>query len=322
MEKKAAFRRVIRSDVVVVIGSVLAISLLLSQTSTGFTSAYNLSSLARTIAVTALVGFSQLFALSIGHFNLALGAIGAIGAVLAAALMMVYNLPIWIAIVAGLLAGALAGAIQGWLIMKTGINPFVITLSLASIYLGGLTALTKAKFFDALPEAFNRIGNTNFLGLPVMLLTTLIIAVALWTLVARTPLGRQLLAVGANPAAATFAGIPTGAIIVYAHTVSGFLAAAAGILLAARLNVAQISIGTDWLLISFAAPVLGGTILSGGKVSVVGTICGAALMALITNMLVVLGVNFFWFQTFLGFILLGAYALDRARLSYLSQTKA
>ena len=79
MEMSAVFKRVIRSDVIVVIGSVLLISLLLSQISTGFTSAYNLSSLARTIAVTALVGFSQLFVLSIGHFNLALGAMGAIG---------------------------------------------------------------------------------------------------------------------------------------------------------------------------------------------------------------------------------------------------
>lgn len=322
MERKAAFQRVIRSDLLVVVGSVLVISVLLSQISTGFTSAYNLSSLARTIAVTALVGFSQLFALSIGHFNLALGAMGAIGAVMAAALMMELNVPIWIAVVVGLLAGLLAGAIQGGLIVTTGINPFVITLSLASIYLGGVTALTQAKFFDALPQSFNEIGTMNVLGLPVMLLTTLIIAVGLWTLVTHTPLGRQLLAVGANATAATYAGIPTDRVIVFAHAMSGMLAAAAGILLAARLNVAQISIGTDWMLMSFAAPVLGGTILSGGKVSVIGTIFGAALMALITSMLVIVGVNFYWFQTFLGFILIGAYALDRARVAYLSQTKA
>lgn len=322
MERKAALQRVIRSDLLVVVGSVLLISVLLSQISTGFTSAYNLSSLARTIAVTALVGFSQLFALSIGHFNLALGAMGAIGAIVAAALMMELNVPIWIAVIAGLLAGLLAGAIQGGLIVSTGINPFVITLSLASIYLGGVTALTQAKFFDALPQNFNEIGTMNVLGLPIMLLTTLVIAVGLWTLVTHTPLGRQLLAVGASPTAATYAGIPTDRVIVFAHAMSGLLAAAAGILLAARLNVAQISIGTDWMLMSFAAPVLGGTILSGGKVSVIGTIFGAALMALITSMLVIVGVNFYWFQTFLGFILIGAYALDRARVAYLGQTKA
>lgn len=321
MRARSILIRIIRSDVAVVISGVLIISFVLSQISTGFTSAYILSSLSRTIAVTMLVGFAQLFVLSIGHFNLALGPMGAVGGVLTGALMMDFHLPIWVAILCGLMAGTLAGALEGWLIVTTGINPFVITLSLASIYLGGVTALTKAKFYDTLPEAFDRIGNTNFLGLPLMFVIALIFAVVLWTIVARTPLGRRLLAAGANPTAALYCGIPTNRVTIFAHAMSGFLAATAGILLAARLNVAQISIGSDWLLMSFAAPVLGGTILSGGKVSIVGTIFGAALMALITNFLIVVGVNFFWFQTFLGFILLGAFAIDRARLAYLAQTK-
>ena len=322
MTAKSLLNRILRSDLMVITAAVLIISFALSQISTGFTSNYNLTSLTRTIAVTMLVGFAQMFVLSIGHFNLALGAMGAVGGVLTGALMMDFHSPIWLAILCGLLAGALVGALEGGLIVTTGINPFVITLSLASIYLGAVTVLTQAKFYDTLPEGFNHIGNTNFLGVPLMLLIALIFAVLLWSTVARTPLGRQLLAVGANPVAALYAGIPTNRITVFAHAMSGLLAASAGILLAARLNVAQISIGNNWMLMSFAAPVLGGTILSGGKVSIVGTIFGAAFLTLITIFLVVIGVNSFWYQSFLGFILLGAFAIDRMRLAYLAQTKA
>jgi ribose transport system permease protein len=228
-----------------------------------------------------------------------------------------FGVPVAISILVGLLLGTAAGVIQGALIVKTGINPFVITLSLYSVYLGGVTAVTKAKFYSHMPQSFNEIGIVTILDVPLLFIVALVIGTILWIVTARTALGRQLLATGANPAAASFSGIPTDRVIMTAHGTSGCLAAAAGILLASRLGSAQISIGNDWMLVSFAAPVLGGTILSGGKVSVIGTIFGAMLMSLITNALVLTGVSYFWFQSFLGAILLAAFAIDRARLAYI-----
>ena len=310
-----------RSDLGGVLAAVIATAVALSLAAPGFATQFNFDSLTRTIAVTTIAGLAQLCVLSIGHFNLALGAMGALGAVSAGALMETFGVPVELAIPAGLLLGAAAGAGEGALIVKTGINPFVITLSLASIYLGGVTAVTQAKFYSHMPQAFNDLGIVTVQGVPLMFIIALVLAVLLWVVMARTALGRQILASGANVTAAAFAGIPTGRVILVAHSLSGLLAAAAGILLASRLGSAQISIGADWLLVSFAGPVLGGTILSGGKVSVIGTIAGAALMSMITNALVLVGVSYFWFQTFLGVILLGAFAIDRARLAYITQTR-
>lgn len=311
--------RIVRSDIGGVIGAVIVMSLILTLTTPGFATQFNFDSLTRTIAITTIVGLAQLAVLAVGHFNLALGAMGAMGGVFAGALMEEAHVPVGAAILLGLLLGAAAGAVEGGLIVKTGINPFVITLSLASIYLGGVTAMTKAQFYSHMPQAFNDIGIISLGGVPLLFIIALAVAVVLWVVMARTPLGRQLLATGANATAASFSGIATNRVILVAHALSGGLAAAAGILLASRLGSAQISIGSDWMLVSFAAPVLGGTILSGGKVSVIGTIVGAALMSMITNALVLIGVSYFWFQTFLGVIVLGAFAVDRARLAYIGQ---
>jgi len=318
---RKTFGNVARSDIAGVVSAVVVFSLFLAVTTAGFATLFNLDSLSRTIAITTIVGFAQLSVLSIGHFNLALGPMGALGAVCAGALMEDFGVPVVLSILAGILLGTLAGAVQGGLIVKTGINPFVITLSLYSVYLGGVTAVTKAKFYSHMPQAFNNIGIVSVLDVPLLFIVALAIGIVLWILTARTAFGRQLLATGANPAAAQFSGIPTQRVIVTAHAASGCLAAAAGILLASRLGSAQISIGNDWMLVSFAAPVLGGTILSGGKVSVIGTIFGAVLMSLITNALVLTGVSYFWFQSFLGAILLAAFAIDRARLAYIRGMK-
>ena len=314
-------KNIIRNDMSAVLAAVITLGLLLSITTPGFISFYNLDSIAATIAITTIVGLSQLTVLAIGHFNLALGPMGVLGGVCTGALMELLGVPIWISILAGLFVGTLAGAIQGVLIVKTGISPFIITLALASLFLGGITGITKAIYFGHLPQAFNHLGEARLYGVSLLLIIAILIICVLWIFYSRTPLGRQILSTGASQKASHFSGIPTNNVIIIAHAMSGFFAATAGILLAARLNSAQILIPTDWMLVSFAAPVLGGTLMSGGKVSVPGTIFGATLMTLINNTLILIGVNYYWYQSFLGAILLGAFALDRVRLAYVIQKK-
>ena len=136
------------------------------------------------------------------------------------------------------------------------------------------------------------------------------------------PLGRELLAVGANPAAATFSRHPDRRVIIFAHLMSGFLAGAAGILLARTPNVAQ-DLDRHGLDADVVCRAGTGRYIAFRWQSVGHWHhFGAALMALITNMLVVIGVNFFWFQTFLGLILIGAYALDSNSAVLLGSSKA
>src|SRR5262249_1305922 len=144
---------------------------------------------------------------------------------------------------------------------------------------------------------------------PNIFIVAMIVSAAVWFAVGLTVPGRRLLAVGANPVAARFSALPVSRIVIGAHTASGALAGIAAILVVSRLAVGSPAIGPDWLLSSFAAPVLGGTILSGGKISVVGTVLGAALLAMIANALVIVGVSQYWYQAGLGLIILGAVTL-------------
>ena len=113
--------------------------------------------------------------------------------------------------------------------------------------------------------------------------------------------GRQLLAVGGNPHAAELSGhLRASSIIVLAHVLSGMLAAIAAVLAVAQLGSAQPSIGTDWLLLSFAAPIIGGAALTGGHISVLGTMFAVVLIALIENGMVLAKVDPYWVQFLLG----------------------
>jgi ribose transport system permease protein len=129
-------------------------------------------------------------------------------------------------------------------------------------------------------------------------------------------IGRQILASGANPLAAEMSGAPVKRAIVVAHTLSGLLASIAGVMVTARLAAALPSVGADWLLPSFLAPLLGGTLLIGGYVSVIGTLLGAILVTILQNGLVLLKVGSFWIQFYLGITLLIAVGLDRWRSYY------
>jgi len=320
--RKTMFKKLLgfitKGDMLSVLIPVIVLVVVLSTTTQGFLSAYNMQSLGRTVGVTTIVGFAQLVTLSIGHFNLALGSMASISGVFTSALMEVYGVDIWIAILAGIVLGTIVGYIEGILIVKTGINPFIITLSLSSIYLGLTIGLTRGVLYQKLPEAFKLIGKANLLGIPLLFYIALIISALLYVLMRKTVLGRQLLATGANPRAAKISGIEVDKIIIIAHTLSGLLAGIAGILQVSRMGVGQASIGAEWMMISFAAPVLGGTILSGGKVNVIGTIFGAILMSIITNALVLWNISQYWFQAFIGLTLLAAYEMDRIRVSLLS----
>ncbi|MBL8592451.1 MAG: ABC transporter permease, partial [Devosia sp.] len=145
----------------------------------------------------------------------------------------------------------------------------------------------------------------------------------LYLLFKHSTLGRQILAVGANPRAAEMSGIPVDRTIVFVHALSGALAAAAALMLTSRLAAAMPAVaGDDWLLPSFLAPVIGGTALSGGIVSVVGTILGALLVSTIRSGLLVLEIGNFWLPLFLGAFLLAAILIERGRAAYVAREQA
>ena len=281
----------------------------------GFLSKFNLNSLLRSVAVDIVVGFAQMVVLATGGMNLSVGAIGVCAVMFSGYLMQVLGLPIPVAIAGTLALGALLGWLNGFAIVKTGVNSFVVTLASASLFSGGMLILTKAVPLNGLPAEFGAFGKSAVVALAIGL--------GLYVLFKHSTLGRQILAVGANARAAEMSGIPVDRTIVFVHALSGALAAAAALMLTARLAAAMPAVaGDDWLLPSFLAPVIGGTALSGGIVSVVGTILGALLVSTIRSGLLVLEIGNFWLPLFLGAFLLAAILVERGRAAYVAREQA
>jgi ribose transport system permease protein len=251
--------------------------------------------------------------LVVGQLNLSVGATGGMVAICTGGMMEVWGLPTLIAIALGLAIGVAAGLINGLLTTKSGINGFIITLATASAFTGITIGLNDAKPYYDLPQRYVDIGQGRIGPIPYIAIVTVIVGVLLWILFERTLLGRQILAVGGNQRAAELSGIPVNRILVTVFVISAVLSSIAAIILMARLGSAQPSIGSDWLLPSFAIPIVAGIALSGGTAPIINTALAALLIALIDNGLVLTKADPYWIQFLLGAIILGAVGLNRLR---------
>ncbi|MDH3659871.1 MAG: ABC transporter permease [Alphaproteobacteria bacterium] len=279
-----------------------------------FLSPFNIQILLLAISVNAMIAFSQMIIIAIGQMNLSVGAIGGLAAISFGGMMEVWGIPWPIAAILALMIGLLAGIANGAFVAFTGISAFVITLASLSVFKGINLGITEAQPFYKVPETVKALGNETFLHpLPWLVIPAVLVAVLLWYMLFRLPLGRNILAVGGNTHAAELSGISVPQIVTVAHAISGFLAALAGIMLVGRLQLGQPTIGDDWLILSFAAPVIGGAILTGGKVSVAGTFLGVAIVAIITQVLVLFNIDPFLVQVVLGGLILWAVGMNRWR---------
>lgn len=291
---------------------------LFAQLAPGFLSPFNLYALGRNTAIDLVIGLAMMTVIVTGGLDLAVGAMGVCAAMAAGWLMQTLGLPVGPSVVLALGVGAALGWLNGMLTVRTGASSFVVTLATMSIYFGLMIVLSRADPFNGLPDSFTGLGKQRVLGVVwVGVLVALAAALLLAILYRFTALGRAMLAVGASRRAAELSGIPVGRVIVACHALCGALAGLAALMLTARNGAALPSmaghIGVDWLLPAFLAPVLGGTPLTGGAVSVLGTVLGALLVSVISNGLFLLQVGEFWVQLFLGLILLAAVLVDRLR---------
>jgi ribose transport system permease protein len=278
-----------------------------------FLTEFNIYVTLRSFCVGLLVGFAQMVTLGVGQMNIAVGALGGLVAIAVGGMMEKLGLPVIAAVPLALAIGAFGGLINGLLTVRTGINGFIITLATASAFTGINLGITESIPFYKMPPGFVAFGSDRLSAFPYLLIAPLIVAAILGLFLSRTVPGRQLLAVGGNPHAAELSGISRGRIIVFAHVLSGLLAGGAAILAVAQLGSAQPSIGADWLLLSFAAPIIGGAALTGGHISVLGTMLAVVLIALIENGMVLAKVDPYWVQFLLGALILAAVWLNRWR---------
>jgi ribose transport system permease protein len=278
-----------------------------------FLTEFNLYVMLRSLSVPLLVAFAQMITLGVGQMNIAVGAIGGLVAIVFGGMMEVYGVPLGLAVPLALAIGALGGLLNGLLIVRTGINAFIITLATASAFTGINFGITGSIPFYKMPPALSAFGDQHWSAMPYLLVAPLIVAALLGLFFSRMAPGRQLLAFGGNPHAAELSGISRGRVVISAHVLSGLLAAVAAVLAVAQLGSAQPTIGADWLLLSFAAPIIGGAALTGGYISVLGTMFAVFLIGLIQNGMVLAKVDPYWVQFVLGALILAAVGLNRWR---------
>ena len=217
------------------------------------------------------------------------------------------------ALAAGLAAGGLAGGFAGFCITRFNITPFIVTLATMTIARGAAFVVTDGRPVWELPEAFGFLGSGRILAVPVPSIIMALTFVVSHIVLTRTRFGRHVYAVGGNIEAARLAGIRTKRVLMQVYILSGTLAALSGILLASRMNSGQPSAGLSYELDVIASVVVGGTSLSGGKGSIIGTFIGAMLIAVLRNGLNLLNIGSYVQQVIVGAVILLAVMVDQLR---------
>lgn len=298
-------------------GILFAVLALISQS---FISGYTMFVVSRQMAFYVLVALSQAFCLVVGQMNLAVGAIGSITTIVLGLGLETWGLPAWLAVILALGVGILAGALNGLLITRLKIDSFIVTLSMMFIFMGLRSGISGGSPYKV-PESFSFIGQKTIFGVPYVFLLVVLLLGLVGFMFRNTIFGRRLLATGGNAAAARLSGIATDRMVVWAHVLSGAFAALAAVLWASKLGSAAPETGDDWLIISFAVAIIGGTGLSGGVISALGIFMGSAIFMLIKHGLVEVKANPYYANSFLGLLILLAIVVDRVRELYSDKQK-
>ncbi|WP_104530691.1 ABC transporter permease [Wenjunlia vitaminophila] len=271
------------------------------------------------LATPILIGLAQMVVLCVGQLNLAVGALGGFTACLMGVLMADAGVPAALAVPAGVLSATLIGLLTGVFIVATQINGFIVTLGTMTILLGAQYRLTGTRTVDGYSSTLRDLGRAAPLNLPLVFLVALVTAVLLAAFLYRATAGRRLLAAGGNPLAARLSGISTDRQTVLAHTLSGLLIGLAALTATASLPGVNRSVGGDWLLPSFAAPIIGGVALTGGSVAVLGTVLAAFVMRLIDAARAEFSLDPSWVNFLIGLVMLGTVVGGRLHQGHLER---
>lgn len=271
----------------------------------------NLLNILQQSSINALIALGMTLVIISGGIDLSVGPTAALSAVLGAT-MMVAGVPVPLAILATLGIGAICGVFSGSLVAYAGLQPFIVTLGGLSLFRAVALIYTGGNPVFGIPTEFRSLINSETFGIPTPIVIVAVIALVLWTVMNKTPLGEYILAVGGNEEAARVAGVPVKRTKVTVFVISGTLASLASLILIGRLGAAEPTIGNLWELDAIAAAAIGGASLMGGKGSVVGTIIGAIILGALRNGLTLLNIQAFYQLLATGLIIIIAMLIDRA----------
>jgi ribose transport system permease protein len=308
----SAFLRGSWAGVAMLLGFYLLVLLVFTLISPWFFSFKNMMSIGANMSFIGLMSAAQTPLIIAGGLDLSVAAVAGLAGVIVAQLNAA-GLPIWPAALVALLAGGMVGAVNGMFTTKLHLNPLIVTLGVMSVVTGLALVLTGGLTAPLIVAGFNWIGSGEVVGLPVPLLFTVALYLALGWALANTPFGRFVYAAGGNSEASRLIGVPVERTLIILYVFSGVVGAFSGLVLAAMLGASAPDAAGQHLLTVIAAVVLGGTSLFGGRGSVWGTALAVLILGTLDNGLTLMDVSSFWQNVARGIVLLLAVSLDQIR---------
>lgn len=284
----------------------------------GFFSYTNVTNTLITASITAVTGLGMTFAIAMGGFDLSVGSVQVLTAIVAAGLLSWVDPPL--AILGALLAGLALGLMNGVLISKLKLPAFVVTFGMMSIVRGVALLVTQGQSVMITKHVgFGLLNNGKVLGVPVPFIIMMIVFGLLQVLLKHTPFGRHACAIGGNRAAAIVSGINIDRVTIAVFGLVGVTAAISGVMLSSQLMIVDATLGIGSELQAITVSVLGGTSLSGGHGNLLGTVFAALLLAAIASALNMLKVVALYQYLALGTLLIFALTIDTARRAIIAK---
>jgi ribose transport system permease protein len=310
---RSAVKRITNWRELNVVLAVILLSVVLTFSSDVFLTPANLFSVMRAFSLTAIMAIGQTMVILTAGIDLSVGStMGLAG--LVTAMLIRDGYPVNLAVVGGLLTGIGVGLFNGLMITRLRLPPFIATLGTLSMGRGLMYWITHGwPVTLSFEHPFLELGQGYVGPVPVPVIVMLIMVVAASIFLKRTFIGRYVYAVGGNEEAAHLSGIRVDGVKVLVYTLSGLCCAVSGLILLARMVSAQPMAGLGYELPVIAAAAIGGTSLMGGEGTILGTLMGAALMGILQNGMVLVGIDTYAQQAVTGAVIVIAVTLDQWR---------
>ncbi|MCV4231870.1 ABC transporter permease [Virgibacillus sp. LDC1] len=306
---------------VLALASLVVLILFFTFSSSNFFQFSNIVGILLSTAVIGVLALGSTFVIITGGIDLSVGTVMTLSGVMTGVCITFWGLPVPVGILGGILTGALCGLLSGTAVAKMKIPPFIATLAMMMIAKGLALIISGAKpvyFNDA--ESFAEVSQGSVLGwlipglvIPNAVVIFFIAAVVGYLILSKTIIGRYNFALGSNEEATRLSGVNVGFWKIVIYTLTGAFTGLAGVMMASRLNSANPALGAGYELEAIAAVVIGGTSLSGGKGTIIGTVIGALIMSVLTNGLRILSVPQEWQTVVVGFVIILAVYADILR---------
>lgn len=284
---------------------------LLALVSPAFLTKTNGLNVLRQASLAAILALGETIVILTAGIDLSIGAVLTTSGIVAASVLKIEGLPIWVGVLAGVGFGALVGFMNGVMVAIVRLPPFIATYGTMWIASGLSVVFLRGYIIYDFDERFRFIGKGYLFGIPMPIIIMAGVFLILYFVMHKTTFGRSIYALGANKEAARLSGIQIEKTLIIAYTLSGLCAGMTGLLFVARLNAAEAGLGESLLLPVIAGIVLGGTSLYGGEGGVAGTLIGTLIMTIVVNGMNLLGISSVWQATVQGAIIVIAVLLDQ-----------